>query len=376
MSNGIDTTPDIVDFASSRGGAAALLAFRRTVTTVKLETHFQSPDSTSTFLYCPSLPAAALFAALFGLSALTHIFQAFYHRKLRLCWVIILGATWEAVAFGLRSAATQNPLSDGLGIPSQILIYLSPLLVNAFAYMVLGRMVWYYLEAKRVFGVSATRLTVIFVWLDIIAFLVQLVGASMASARNDDPNASQKDKDDAARAQKNGLHIYMGGIGFQLFWILVFSAVAWRFRMKAVMERVRGVGVERETNWRHLLAVLYFTLLAIVIRIIFRLVEFSGGEFNNNLTTHEVFFYVLEATPMFMACLTWNIFHPGRFLVGPDSEFPRLSRKEKKALKAEKKRVKQEEKQAKEEREQRKRWKLETKMARRGGESSTDVEMQ
>ncbi|KAF3922843.1 hypothetical protein ABW21_db0209729 [Orbilia brochopaga] len=329
---------------------------------------FQSPDSTSTFLYCPSLPAAALFAALFGLSALTHIFQAFYHRKLRLCWVIILGASWETIAFGLRAAATQNPLSDGLGIPSQILIYLSPLLVNAFAYMVLGRMVWYYLEARKVWGVSATRLTVIFVWLDIIAFLVQLVGASMASARNDDPNASQKDKDDAAQAQKNGLHIYMGGIGFQLFWILVFSTVAWRFRMKAVAERALGQHVQRDTNWRVLLGVLYFTLLAIVIRIIFRLVEFSGGEFNNTLTTHEVFFFVLEATPMFMACLTWNIFHPGRFLVGPDSEFPHLSRKEKRAVKAEKKAIKADKKRAKEEE------KLMKKEQRKRGD--IDVEMQ
>ena len=36
---------------------------------------------------------------------------------------------------------------------------------------------------------------------------------------------------------------------------------------------------------------------------------------------------------MMVALLILAIFHPGRYLVGPDSEFPKISRKEKKALK-------------------------------------------
>jgi hypothetical protein len=50
---------------------------------------------------------------------------------------------------------------------------------------------------------------------------------------------------------------------------------------------------------------------------------------------------------MMTALLILAIFHPGRTLVGPDSEFPKLSRKEKKALKAAKKEAKKEEKAAK-----------------------------
>ncbi|KAK6356930.1 hypothetical protein TWF718_001268 [Orbilia javanica] len=335
---------------------------------------FTSPDSTSTFLYCPSLPAAIFFAVLFGLSTITHIFQAFYHHKWRLSWVIALGAAWETTAFGLRAAATQNPVSDALGIPSSILIYLSPLLINAYAYMVLGRMVWYYLQDKRVASIQAKRLTVIFVWLDIIAFLVQLTGASMASFRDTDSNSTEQEKIDSANAQKLGLNIYMGGIGFQLFWILVFSGFAWRFRVKAVMERDQGCGVHRDSSWKQILVILYFTLLMITIRIIFRLVEFSGGSFNTKLTTTESYFYALEATPMGIACITWNIFHPGRFLVGPDSEFPRLTRKEKKQIKAEKKRLKEEKKYAKKEDKQRHReWKKESKRMERHGADELEM---
>lgn len=76
----------------------------------------------------------------------------------------------------------------------------------------------------------------------------------------------------------------------------------------------------------------------IQIRIIFRIVEYSDGVSSTSpILRHEVYQYALDAVPMFLALLILNIFHPGRVLVGPDSEFPRLSRAEKKKLKQEKK---------------------------------------
>jgi hypothetical protein len=50
---------------------------------------------------------------------------------------------------------------------------------------------------------------------------------------------------------------------------------------------------------------------------------------------------------MMVTLLILAIIHPGRYLVGPDSEFPHVSRKEKKALKQEKKAARREEKEAK-----------------------------
>jgi hypothetical protein len=48
---------------------------------------------------------------------------------------------------------------------------------------------------------------------------------------------------------------------------------------------------------------------------------------------HEAPFYCLEATPMFLALLLWNVYHPGRILVGPDSEFPKKEKKSKRGEK-------------------------------------------
>ena len=50
---------------------------------------------------------------------------------------------------------------------------------------------------------------------------------------------------------------------------------------------------------------------------------------------------------MMLALLLLAIIHPGRYLLGPQSEFTRLSRKEKKALKVEKKAERRQEKEAK-----------------------------
>lgn len=96
-----------------------------------------------------------------------------------------MGALWETLGFALRSYSTQTLDSTGPYIPAQILIVLAPLWLNAFIYMVLGRMIHFFLPDKRCFGISARRLTLIFVILDVFAFLIQ--GASSSMLSSDDP---------------------------------------------------------------------------------------------------------------------------------------------------------------------------------------------
>jgi hypothetical protein len=78
------------------------------------------------------------------------------------------------------------------------------------------------------------------------------------------------------------------------------------------------------------------------------MVEFSRGVTPSNpIPFHEAYAYALDAFPMMVAILMLIIWHPGRTLVGPESEFPHLSRKEKKALRQEKKARKAREKEEK-----------------------------
>lgn len=53
--------------------------------------------------------------------------------------------------------------------------------------------------------------------------------------------------------------------------------------------------------------------------------------------TNEAYLLGLEATPMLIACLLLAVVHPGLLLQGKNSEFPKLTRTEKKANKRAKK---------------------------------------
>lgn len=83
------------------------------------------------------------------------------------------------------------------------------------------------------------------------------------------------------------------------------------------------------------------------VRIIFRLIEFGPGlNADNPLLANEAYPLGLDAVPMLLALTLLNLMHPGFVLRGPDSEFPRLSRAEKKAIKIQKKAAKRQRKTA------------------------------
>ncbi|KAK6599210.1 hypothetical protein ACHAPC_006832 [Botrytis cinerea] len=277
----------------------------------------------------PSFAAAVIFTLLFFVVTIVHIFQAFYHKKLRLCWVLIMGCMWEFTSFAIRSASTKMQQNVALVTVSQILVLLAPMWVNAFIYMVLGRMIYFFVPGQKVWGIKGIQIAKIFVWLDVLSFITQLVGGVLISP-DADPTILMA-----------GIHIYMGGIGFQELCILIFTAIAIKF-MFIMQQRERSIGVsanqildQRHRGWRPLLYTMFMSLALITTRIIYRLVEFSAGldPSKNPIPYHEWYFMVLDALPMLIAVALMNVVHPGRILVGEGSEFPRLSRREKKEMK-------------------------------------------
>ncbi|KAI1610971.1 RTA1 domain-containing protein [Exophiala viscosa] len=258
--------------------------------------------------YYPSFGAALVFSALFGLLVIAHIWQAAAYKK-KFCWVITMAAIWETVAFTFRTLSTRHQQNTTFYLIFQIFILLAPLWVNAFDYMVLGRMIHFFIPSHSLFSIPASTLAVGFVSLDFVSFIIQLIGGSWAG-----PTAP-------AAKQLQGIHIYMGGIGLQQFFILIFVGFGVKFQREMLELERRGVPAKKK--WRGLLYTLYTTLGLITVRIIFRLVQFSAGDTASNpLVSSEALFYILEAVPMVFAVLCFNIKHPGSVLVGPDSELP------------------------------------------------------
>jgi hypothetical protein len=85
-------------------------------------------------------------------------------------------------------------------------------------------------------------------------------------------------------------------------------------------------------------------------RIIFRIVEFSAGnksQIRITIDDNEWLMYVFDEMPMFLALVVFNIYHPGRVLIGLESDYPVLTKEEKATAKREKKERKIEKKLAK-----------------------------
>jgi len=138
--------------------------------------------------YCPALPAAITITACFAILTLAHLFQAIVYRK-KFCWVICMATAWETAGFTMRVLGARDPRTQVYSVGSNLLIILSPLWVNAFAYMVAGRMMYYWLPGKSVWKLKARTMTSWFVWLDVITFLIQATGGSMLE--NEDPGTAK-----------------------------------------------------------------------------------------------------------------------------------------------------------------------------------------
>lgn len=185
---------------------------------------------------------------------------------------------------------------------------------------------------QKLCGITARRFGLIFVLLDIVAFLVQLAGVSLASKKNE-----------SSRMALMGLHLYMVGIGLQEAFILGFTALTIHLQRK--LAHMEEIGSNPDTEgltrgpvpWRWLFYIIYFALSMITvswlipkylspslihlqIRIIFRIGQCAQGlSATNAVLIHEAYDYIFDAVSMFLALASQNIFHPGRILRGPES---------------------------------------------------------
>ena len=76
--------------------------------------------------------------------------------------------TAQTVCYAFRVESIKNPANIAYYSVWFILMLCAPLLINAYAYMVLGRMVYNFTSAARMWKIKAWRFTLIFVLLDIL----------------------------------------------------------------------------------------------------------------------------------------------------------------------------------------------------------------
>ncbi|KAL7930655.1 RTA1 like domain-containing protein [Trichoderma chlorosporum] len=253
----------------------------------------------SYYKYEPSVAAAAIFSALFGLSLLGHVFQMIRARALFLT-ALVVGCLFELIGFVARTiSATEKAgcWSYSPYVIQTLFILLAPALFAASVYMTLGRIIEL-VDGEKYAIIKRKWLTKIFVLGDIICFfLLAAGGGTLASAKSD------KSKLDA------GNNIIIGGLVLQILWFGFFVVVALIFHRRMILAPTAR-SHESNINWRSYLYALYVASSLIIIRNIFRLIEYVQGQSGYLLTT-EVFVYCLDALPMFLVVLWFHWQYPG-----------------------------------------------------------------
>ncbi|KAH6957476.1 RTA1 like protein-domain-containing protein [Fusarium avenaceum] len=254
--------------------------------------------------YDPSFIAAIIFLALYAALALCHVFQLIRYGTFYLI-PFFIGCLFETIGYIERAiSAKQTP--DWALLPyvlQSVLLLLGPTMLAASIYMSLGRLI-VFLGADSYCLIPSDMVTKTFIIGDVISFLAQSGGASML--------ANAKSKDD----QKMGQTMIIIGLAVQLYFFAYFMTILHIFyRRNTTYPTTKSLS---STSWKPFVLVLYADSALIMIRSIFRMVEYITGS-NGELQSKEVYVYVFDAALMLVTTALFNLYHPGRVIVDGDS---------------------------------------------------------
>ena len=106
-----------------------------------------------------------------------------------------------------------------------------------------------------------------------------------------------------------GQKIIIGGLFVQIVMFSIFLVTALVFHYKA-SKKSTVLMFSSIICWKHYLHVLYITSILILVRSVFRLVEYLQGH-DGYLASHEIFLYILDALLMFLVMVIFAIWYIG-----------------------------------------------------------------
>lgn len=111
---------------------------------------------------------------------------------------------------------------------------------------------------------------------------------------------------------KWGERIIIGGLCVQLLFFGLFMIVAAIFHIRIL--RVPTARADSLTvPWQRFLFVLYVASILIMVRSVFRVVEYIQGS-DGYIMSKEMFIYIFDASLMFLTMVIFNIWHPSRII--------------------------------------------------------------
>lgn len=106
-----------------------------------------------------------------------------------------------------------------------------------------------------------------------------------------------------------GNNVIIGGLVLQLIWFAIFVVVAavFHYRLRSI-PTIRSQ--QSDCRWQLYLQTLYVASCLIIIRNLFRVIEYAQGN-DGYLLTKEAFIYIFDALPMLIVVTWFHWRHPG-----------------------------------------------------------------
>ncbi|KAH7194978.1 RTA1 like protein-domain-containing protein [Fusarium oxysporum] len=226
------------------------------------------------YRYDPLLAAAIVSVVIFAILTLLHTWRLFRVRAYYFTAFTIGGLC--------KIRSHYDKFAVGGFIVQAIPILVAPALFAASIYIILGRLIRI-VEASHLSLVPVQWVTRIFVTGDVIAFSLQAGGGGVQSAGTLD-------------LYEVGEKIIIAGLFVQIviFGFFVMTSVLFHYRLRRspTPESLRG-----DVPWARYLYVLYASSFLILVRSIFRAVEYLQGN-KGYLISHEILLYIFDAILM------------------------------------------------------------------------------
>ncbi|KAH7205234.1 RTA1 protein [Fusarium oxysporum] len=248
--------------------------------------------------YDPSLAAAIIFIIAFIATTTLHCYQLLRTRT----WFMIpfiVGGFFECIGYiGRAISHTETPdWTLGPYLIQTLLLLVAPALFAASIYMELSRII-IAADGESHALIKKKWLTKLFVIGDVISFFVQGGGGGIQSSGTES-------------SLDTGKYVVVGGLFVQILFFGCFVAVAVHFYL--AMKKVPTPHAQGDTPWRKHLMALFIGSALIMVRSLFRIIEYLQG-FSGYLLSHEVYLYIFDAVLMLAVMVLFNVLHPSEIV--------------------------------------------------------------
>jgi len=212
---------------------------------------------------------------------------------------LLFGHIMEIIGYATRIPLVSKPVGQmGLYICMHVCLIMAPVFYAAIEYMLLGRLMH---AVGDQYSLMKPKLVArIFIISDIISFFIQSAGAGLLTSAGAN-----------LKTANTGLNVLLGGLGVNLVSFAIFCLQLFYFdyRTRKSPPTFPG-GSLCKKGWRQFLYVLYLSSFLVLIRQIYRVIEFAQG-FTGYLSVHEIYFYIFDTIPIFFAGALYIIYFPG-----------------------------------------------------------------